>query len=228
MTITSYKSPGISSVLRIERFENHEPKQKANDGCRRNFDLDCELLAVGLLGVSDVRFYHRQGFEQNRIISIEKEMWPNHASLKNDMNRAGFNEVQVVWNDVFDYIDTLDDRSISALFLDLWGFAELCPNAKNKDRNERLERICPKLADDFHFMFTYEDQRSTSIWMQKAKEAAIDSDRSRYVYKVCSRLLEPRGVEVAELVSQKYPGLLGDGRTCRMVTSSFVGHPAKA
>lgn len=222
MTLTS-TSPGISSVVRVERFENNQPKQVANRVCRDSFDLDCTGLVIGLLGISDVKYYTSMGFEQDQIISVEKVVWPNHDSLRNDLNKAGYGAVRVIRSDVFDYIRTLENGSISALYLDLWGFADLCPNLQNKDRNRHLNVICAKLADDFHFQFTYEDQRSRSIWLQKAKEHMIDSDRSNYVFNTCNKLLSFRDIKVANLVSQKYPGILSDGRTCRMVTSSFVG-----
>lgn len=224
MTLTTI-SPGISSVVRVERFENNKPKQVANRKCRESFDLDATGLVVGLLGISDVKYYTSQGFEQDQIISIERVAWPNMASLRGDLDKAGYGQVRVIRADVFDYIRTLENGSIAALYLDLWGFADLCPNTQNRDRNRNLDVICAKLADDFHFQFTYEDQRSRSIWLQKALEAAIDSDRSKYVFNTCCKLLGYRDIEVADLVSQKYPGILSDGRTCRMVTSSFVGKP---
>lgn len=225
MTLT-YNAPGISSVMRIQRFENHQPKQLANQKCRESFDIAGTGLAVGLLGISDARFYVRHGFEQEQIITVERDPWPTLSSLRNDLAEAGLGDVRVINGDVFDYIETCEDGSISALFLDLFGFAELCSTASSAQRDRKLEKICPKLANSFHFMFTYEDQRSKPIWEQRLSDGYADANRSKHVFKVCQRILRWRDIEVDSLVTERYQGLLSDGRTCRMVTSSFVGHPA--
>jgi hypothetical protein len=220
-------SQKISSVERACRFEGWEPKQKANRAARSNFpDIISTGSAVGLLGPADVRFYSSVGYEQDQITTVERVYFPNYITLKNDLTTCGYGGVNVVNEDIFVYLSTVKDGSISALFLDLFGFADLCSNSKTKSRNANLELVCSKLADNFHLQFTYENQRSAPLWQQRAKEALIDQDRSVYVLRVCKKLLEKRGIEVDNGITCEYSGLLSDGRPQRMITSSFVGHKA--
>lgn len=214
----------ISSTERACRFEGWEPKQKANRAVRANFpDTITSGHAAGLLGPADIKFYSSIGYEQDQITTVERVYLPNFVSLKQDLILEGYGGVNMVNEDIFAYLATVNDGSISALFLDLFGFADLCSNAKHKNRNANLELVCAKLADEFHLQFTYENQRSAPIWQQKAKEALIDQDRSLYVLRVCKKLLARRGIEVGDGLTCEYLGLLPDGRTQKMVTSSFVG-----
>jgi len=125
--VTTYRLKGITSVARRERFDTWEPKQTANIKARSNFpETARQGFVMGLLGISDVEFFLSKGYEQDQIITVEKCYIPNFVTLRNDLAKRGFGQVEVVHNNIFDTLKDFEDQSISALFLDFQPFSCRC------------------------------------------------------------------------------------------------------
>lgn len=199
-------------------------KVEANKIARSNFVADLSGDAVGLLGPLDGMFYLECGFEQEQIKVVEKERSPNLVSLRADFLDAGFDLDKIIFehDDVFNYLTRVPDRSISALFLDLFGWAPLLPKTYNGVDTSIIELIASKLSDTFHFQHTYA-QHGEGFWEKRSLRDRMKYGSNPYeaVHGVMSEVLAPRGLSLTPPVFVPY---MGD--KSKMYTSSFAGTPA--
>ncbi len=226
---------------REHQFDCSPDKQRANKAAREFFPSSPDGFVVGLLGYTDIEYYLKRGVDPSSIVSVENDP-AGYQSLCNHLQKKGLGHINVVEGDVFKFIATLPDRSISAVFLDMIDWKYLVPSdGWGRTDESVLVALSAKLCDSFHFHVTYPARNSVAFKSRPAQRNLRDilfkgGEIADTIHQVVRDVMVKRGVHVSAFMAEQYTGIgkrvRGDKVTYNhktpMITSSFVGQPAKA
>lgn len=224
---------------REHQFDCSLDKQRANKAAREFFSRDYDGYVVGLLGFTDIEYYLSRGIDPSNIISVENDP-AGFQSLCNHLHKKGLGHVKVIEGDVFKFIASLPDRSISAIFLDMIDWKYLVPLDKWGRTDETvLVNLAAKLNDSFHFHVTYPARNSGAFKSRHAQRNLRDiffkgGEIADTIHQVVRDVMVKRGVYVSSFMAEQYSGIgkrvrgekVTYNHTTPMITSSFVGLPA--